>query len=108
MQRAVSDQSKIDLHSKPIGRDRFGASYWIFSVNVFVLNQTIKQNKKNVIFKDRDCFMRLFREYIDEKRAWTNVAKNGDELQSMIEMLISDSVIQKKFPGNYSILMKSI
>jgi len=82
-------------------------------MNIFFL----KQIKILIRFsQDAECFMRLFRENIDEDRTWTNVAKfvsffesnnktqrvlfrDKDELESLIKLLITDNVIRKKFPG---------
>jgi len=46
---------------------------------------------------DTDCFVRLFREDIDLDRTWSNVAKDRDELEKFIKLLITDSVVRKKF-----------
>jgi len=75
---AVLEKPSFEIRSQPLGRDRSGASYWLIL--------------------DAECFMRLFRENIDEDRTWTNVAKDKDELESLIKLLITDNVIRKKFP----------
>ncbi|CAF1673757.1 unnamed protein product [Rotaria magnacalcarata] len=78
LKKCLIDKSAYELRSSPLGRDRFGVSYWLFM--------------------DKDCFVRLFREDIDVDRTWTNVATNRDELKSFIEILIADRAVRKKFP----------
>ncbi|CAF3188709.1 unnamed protein product [Rotaria sp. Silwood2] len=73
------DKTARDIKSTPLGRDRFGVSYWLFM--------------------DTDCFVRLFREDVDIDRAWTNVAKDRNEFENFIKLLITDSVVRKKFSG---------
>ncbi|CAF4736732.1 unnamed protein product, partial [Rotaria sp. Silwood2] len=67
-----------EIKSSPLGRDRFGVSYWFFM--------------------DKNCFVRLFREDINIDRTWTNIANNCDELENFIKLLITDFVVRKKFP----------
>ncbi|CAF3339298.1 unnamed protein product [Rotaria sp. Silwood1] len=74
----VANNPSHEIRSKPFGRDRFGASYWLFM--------------------DTECFMRVFRENIDNKHTWINVAKNQTELENLIKLLITDHIIRKKFP----------
>ncbi|CAF3928348.1 unnamed protein product [Rotaria sp. Silwood2] len=74
----AANKSSIEIRSKPFGRDRFGASYWLFT--------------------DTNCFIRLFRENIDNKHTWINLAKNQSELENLIKLLITDHVVRKKFP----------
>ncbi|CAF0891692.1 unnamed protein product [Adineta ricciae] len=71
------DKSAREIKSIPIGRDRFGVSYWLFM--------------------DTDCFVRLFREDIDLERTWSHVAKNREEFENFIKLLITDSVVRNKF-----------
>ncbi|CAF4873599.1 unnamed protein product [Rotaria socialis] len=78
LKKCLIDKSAYELKSSPLGRDRFGVSYWLFM--------------------DKDCFVRLFREDIDVDRTWTNIATNRDELKKFIEILIADRVVRKKFP----------
>ncbi|CAF4591125.1 unnamed protein product, partial [Rotaria magnacalcarata] len=49
------DKAAREIKSAPLGRDRFGVSYWLFV--------------------GTDCFVRLFREDADIDRGWSNVAK---------------------------------
>ncbi|CAF1411671.1 unnamed protein product [Rotaria sp. Silwood1] len=71
------DKTAREIKSIPLGRDRFGMSYWLFM--------------------DTDCFVRLFREDADIDRTWTNVAKDRNEFESFIKLLITDSVVRAKF-----------
>jgi hypothetical protein len=34
LKTAVADKPPFELTAKPFGRDRFGASYWLFTVNI--------------------------------------------------------------------------
>ncbi|CAF4247749.1 unnamed protein product, partial [Adineta steineri] len=74
----ISEKSSCDIKSLPLGRDRFGASYWFFM--------------------DSNCFVRLFREDVNNDRTWTNIAKNREELEKFIQLLITDSTVRKRFP----------
>ncbi|CAF0871100.1 unnamed protein product [Adineta steineri] len=78
MKNAVANKTSSELCSKPFGRDRLGASYWLIL--------------------DVDGFIRLFREDIDADRTWITLAKNSQELESLIKLLISDYRVRKKFP----------
>ncbi|CAF1383480.1 unnamed protein product [Rotaria sp. Silwood1] len=78
LKNSLIDKSACEIKSSPLGRDRFGVSYWFFM--------------------DKDCFVRLFREDIDIDRTWTNIAKNRDELENFIKILITDSLVRKRFP----------
>ncbi|CAF1170135.1 unnamed protein product [Adineta ricciae] len=78
MNRSLANKSSTDLSSKPFGRDRLGASYWLFT--------------------DTDGFIRLFREDINTKRTWINVAKTPQELESLLKILVSDYQVREKFP----------
>ncbi|CAF3321130.1 unnamed protein product [Rotaria socialis] len=71
------DKAAREIKSAPLGRDRFGVSYWLFV--------------------GTDCFVRLFREDADIDRAWSNVAKDRDELENFIKLLITDSAVREKF-----------
>ncbi|CAF3897837.1 unnamed protein product [Rotaria magnacalcarata] len=75
---ALIEKQAFEVRSQPFGRDRSGASYWLFL--------------------DNECFIRLFRETVDDERNWTNVAKDNDELESIIRLLVTDYVVRKKFP----------
>ncbi|CAF4475331.1 unnamed protein product, partial [Rotaria sp. Silwood2] len=75
---ALLEKQSFEVRSQPFGRDRSGASYWLFL--------------------DSECFIRLFRENIDDERTWTNIAKDNDELENIIKILITDYVVRKKFP----------
>ncbi|CAF3842441.1 unnamed protein product [Adineta steineri] len=75
--KTLADKSAREIKSIALGRDRFGVSYWLFV--------------------DTNCFVRLFREDIDIDRTWSNVAKDRDELENFIKLLITDSVVRKKF-----------
>ncbi|CAF3325380.1 unnamed protein product [Rotaria socialis] len=79
LKTAVASKSAIEIRSKPFGRDRYGASYWLYT--------------------DTDCFFRLFRENIDRNCTWKSVAKDQTELENLIKILIADHVVRKKFPG---------
>ncbi|CAF0730292.1 unnamed protein product [Adineta ricciae] len=78
MNRSLANKSSADLSSKPFGRDRLGASYWLFT--------------------DTDSYIRLFREDIDTKRTWINVAKTPQELESLLKILVTDYQVREKFP----------
>ncbi|CAF3704844.1 unnamed protein product [Rotaria sordida] len=78
LKNSLIDKSAYEIKSSPLGHDRFGISYWFFM--------------------DKDCFVRLFREDIDIDRTWTNIAKNRDELENFIKLLITDSIVRKRFP----------
>ncbi|CAF3493871.1 unnamed protein product [Adineta steineri] len=75
---ALLEKQSFEIRSQSFGRDRSGASYWLFM--------------------DSECFIRLFRENIDEDRTWTNIAKDKDELENIIKLLITDHAVRKKFP----------
>ncbi|CAF1350004.1 unnamed protein product, partial [Rotaria sordida] len=47
---------------------------------------------------DTGCYIRVFRENIDNKHTWINLAKNQNELENLIKLLITDHVVRKKFP----------
>ncbi|CAF1502373.1 unnamed protein product [Adineta steineri] len=74
----ISEKLSCHIKSLPLGRDRFGASYWFFM--------------------DSNCFVRLFREDVNNDRTWTNIAKNREELEKFIQLLITDSIVRKRFP----------
>ncbi|CAF1440883.1 unnamed protein product [Rotaria sp. Silwood1] len=75
---ALLEKQSFEVRSQPFGRDRSGASYWLFM--------------------DSECFIRLFREETDDERTWTNIAKDKDELENIIKILITDYIVRKKFP----------
>ncbi|CAF0842573.1 unnamed protein product [Adineta ricciae] len=74
---AFIEQSACELRSLPLGRDRFGAVYWFFM--------------------DNDGFVRLFREDTDDDRTWTNIAKNRNELENFVRLLVTDSIVRQRF-----------
>ncbi|UJR33295.1 hypothetical protein I4U23_020746 [Adineta vaga] len=78
MKNSLSNKASSDVSSKPFGRDRLGASYWLFM--------------------DTDCFIRLFREDIDANRTWINLAKNSQELENLLKILVTDYRVRQKFP----------
>jgi len=73
---ALLEKQSFEVRSQPFGRDRSGASYWLFM--------------------DSECFIRLFRENIDDDQSWINIAKDKDELENIIKILITDNVVRKK------------
>ncbi|UJR15301.1 hypothetical protein I4U23_002254 [Adineta vaga] len=78
LKNTLIEQSSSEIRSLPFGRDRFGAFYWFFM--------------------DKDGFIRLFRENVNDDRTWTNIAKNRDELEKFLQLLITDTIVRKKFP----------
>ncbi|CAF4873618.1 unnamed protein product, partial [Rotaria socialis] len=34
LKTAVASKSAIEIRSKPFGRDRYGASYWLYTVKI--------------------------------------------------------------------------
>ncbi|CAF1081741.1 unnamed protein product [Adineta ricciae] len=75
---ALGEKPSFEVRSQPFGRDRSGAFYWLFM--------------------DAECFVRLFREDVDDDRTWTSIATDKDQLENFIKLLITDHVVRKKFP----------
>lgn len=78
-QKTFLNKPPNEINPSPIGRDRFGVSYWLFI---------------------DDSYVRLFREDVDFNRRWTIICRTRDELDRFIKLLLSDSVFQTKFQGN--------
>ncbi|CAF0919878.1 unnamed protein product [Didymodactylos carnosus] len=74
---ALQDKPSNEIRSQPLGRDRYGSSYWLFM--------------------DNECFIRLFRESSDCEKTWSNIAKNAVEFERFIKCLAYDQILKKKY-----------